>query len=158
MLLQTWKCINSLSRGQHHSKVTPALGRGEDNHTHQSHCDPSSGLEADCWSDYRAHQPKETSQGPTQEKHPAVECYHLWETPGLIQLKPKATPDLPTNSIGTKRCPQLAKRAIEDDWTEGNSGSATTLGAHNTQETPKKHNILVNRGQCTVGHCRISSS
>ena len=30
--------------GQYHPKVTSALGRGEDNHTHQFNCSPSSGL------------------------------------------------------------------------------------------------------------------
>ena len=53
---------------------------------------------------------------------------HLWQRPGLIQLKPKADPGWPTNHTGTKACPQQGKGATAGDWTEGEHSSATTQG------------------------------
>ena len=37
--------------------------------------------------------------------------------------------------LGTKHCPQQAKRASADDWTEGISGQDTTEHRQNTLET-----------------------
>ena len=71
---QAWQCASSPNRSQHHATVTPALGRGKDNHTHQSDCSPSSGLEAGSWSDCRPCPPGTASQGTTQGKRPAVWC------------------------------------------------------------------------------------
>ena len=48
---EAWQSASSPDRGQHNSKVSPALGRGEDNHTHQSDCGSSSGLGTDIRSD-----------------------------------------------------------------------------------------------------------
>lgn len=48
-LQQVWHYASSPDNGQHHSEVTPALGRGEDNHTQD--CSPSRGMEADIWSE-----------------------------------------------------------------------------------------------------------
>lgn len=44
-------------KSQHHSKVTFTPGRKEDNHIHQFHCSPSSGLGANIWLDCRPHTP-----------------------------------------------------------------------------------------------------
>ena len=66
---------SSLNRGQHHSKVTPALGRGEDDYTQQSNCGPSSGLWPGIWSERRPHPPTKASQGTKQGKCPAFWCY-----------------------------------------------------------------------------------
>ena len=51
---------------------------------------------------------------------------HLWQMPGLTQLKSKAVPGWFTNIAETKQCPEKAKKAIADDLTEGKSGSAIT--------------------------------
>ena len=48
---QAQQCATNPDRG--HVKVSLALGRRGDNHTHQSNYSPSSGLEAESWSDCR---------------------------------------------------------------------------------------------------------
>lgn len=67
----------SPSSAQQHSKVTPLRevirpvllrSRGEDNHTQQSHCSPSSGLGSDIQSDCQSHPPTKTSQGAAQRE------------------------------------------------------------------------------------------
>lgn len=111
--LQAWRGASSPDEGQCHSEMSPAPGGGEDNHTHQSQLaavvggGQTSGLTAG-----PAHQ--RTSQGATSTRPVLL---HLWRTPALTQLKPKVAPDWPTNSPGTKPCPQQAKTPCADDWT-----------------------------------------
>jgi len=50
---------------------------------------------------------------------------HLWQVPGLAQLKAKVIPDWPTNNTRPNFVHNRQKRAIADDWTEGKCGSAT---------------------------------
>ena len=71
---QAWQGA-SPDREQHHSKVSPALGRGEDTHTNQPDCSPCNGIEVAIWSDCRPDPPTRASQGTTQGKHPAIPNY-----------------------------------------------------------------------------------
>ena len=82
---QDWQHASSSNKSQHHSKVTAALEGEEGNYTHQSDCGPSSGLGIDIWSEYRLHSPTKASQGTTLWKHPTVQCYSIWQMPGLTQ-------------------------------------------------------------------------
>lgn len=80
----------------------------------------------DIWSDYRPHQQAKASQGTTRGKHLVVQCDCTpgkWaESRHLVwhNYKPKAAPDWPLNSVGTKPSPQQAMWTITADWTEGN--------------------------------------
>lgn len=87
--------------GQQHSKVSPALGRVEDNHTHWSDCSQSSGLRANVWFDCRSCPPTKTSQKTRKVPYSLV-LQHLWQTPGLIQPQLKVALDWPTNNTRTK--------------------------------------------------------
>lgn len=98
---QSWQCANSPKRGKHHSKVTLALGQGEDSDTHQSRCSPSSTLEADSWCDCRPLPPTKAAQ----EQHKESTLHSSAIASGLTRLKPKVAPDWPTNNMGTKPCP-----------------------------------------------------
>ena len=69
---QAGQCASSPDWGQHHSKVTPALGRDEDSHTHQFDYGLSNVLAADVWSDYRPCSPMKAFQGTTQGESPAI--------------------------------------------------------------------------------------
>ena len=130
---QAWWCAISPGRGQHHSKVTPVSGRGENNHTHQCVWAPAQDWGPDVWSDCRPHPPAKVSQGkfPCSSEPP-----RLWQTPDLTQLKPNVAPDWLTNNPETKPCPQQGKRTTADKWTEGKSISATAGGR--TQPTWEK--------------------
>ena len=59
-----------------------------------------------------------------QGKCPAFWCNYI-SGKCLVStlLKSKAAPDWPINNTETKLCPQQAKRAITDNWTEGKHAS-----------------------------------
>ena len=120
--------VSSPNRDKCHSNVTLALGRGGDHHTHQFHYNPSSGMEADIWSDYRSQQTK-AMKGTKEGEHPTVKCDcspRKWaEDRHLVWLNSKSKAPY---SIGTKSCPQQAKRVIANDWTKGQHGSVTIVG------------------------------
>lgn len=123
----------SPSSDQNHSKVTPALGRRENNHTHQFHCISISKLEEDIYYDCWPCPLTKTSQGASQmvvqtggqislttglvhQWKPLSEQYResplkFWEmswgkTSGLTHLRPKTAPNFFLNSTVTKLCPQ----------------------------------------------------
>lgn len=64
---------------------------------HTPDCSPSSGLQADSWSDYRPGPPKCFPVDNTEKVPYSLVLLHLRQTPGQTQLKPKASTDWPTN-------------------------------------------------------------
>lgn len=98
----------------------------------------------------------ESFSGTTQRWCPVVRCYC---NSGLTQLKPKVTPDWPTNDSGTKSCPQQTKTAPVDACTEGKSSSATAAGhGQHTREIALKCWRRGSGGRGTSGDHRTTSS
>ena len=67
---------------------------------HQSEGCPSSGLEADNWSECRSTHEQKLLRGNRWKVPCSLALLHLWQMPGLTQLKPKAYTDWPTNTTG----------------------------------------------------------
>lgn len=127
VVLPAWEYASSPDSVQHHSKMTPTLGRGKDNHTYQSKCCPSSGPGADIWCDCRSYSPIKASQETTQGKCPAVLCY-CSSGKSQSEMKPKSAPDWSTkNEMIKPFAHRQAKKIIEGDRTEG-KGGFTTIG------------------------------
>lgn len=116
---QMWWCASTPDRSQHHPKVTPTLGRGEDNHTQQFDCSLSNGLETDIWSDLRPCPPTSFLGGQQRDNVLTLVGPHLCQKPSLTQFIPKVAQDWPINNTGTKPWALQAKRTIADGWTEG---------------------------------------
>lgn len=113
---QAWQCASCPDRGQHHFKVTPALGRGKDTTHISKTVAPTVGLGADGCYDCRLHPPMKFSQGTKQRKHPVVWCYcNSGKMPGLTQFNLKEGQVWPTNTTGTKYCPQQKKRGTANN-------------------------------------------
>ena len=134
-----WHCASSPYRDQHHTKVTPAPGRGG------SPCKPCP--------------PTKASQG-THRQSTAGQCYCISGKHGAClnsssrwpQTGPLTT-QRPSPSHNRQREP-LQKMALK-----ANAASAIIVGhRQQTQETHQKCRVLVNRGHCPVGHHRIFSS
>lgn len=69
-------CLASCKQTRQASKVTPAPGRKEENHTHQFDYSHSSWLGADICSDGRPCTPTKASQGMAQGDQTVVQCSH----------------------------------------------------------------------------------
>lgn len=120
--------------------MTSNLGKGENNHTHETKCK----LEEDIGSNNRPLPPVNASQETTQEKCPIVWCYcisgkclvSLNSSPLWPQTGPLTTQGL--NSVHNRQ------RITADDWTEGKHTSATTVCTYVTHirdnpEVPCSH-------------------
>ena len=87
-------CTNSLNRGQYHSKVTLALGKGEDNHTQQFKDSPSRVLWADIQSDCPTNQQK-----PHRGSTKSVQQFRVTAAPAEGWSRHLSLLTLPTNEI-----------------------------------------------------------
>jgi len=76
---------------------------------------------------------------------------HLWRMPGLTQLKPKVVSDWPTNSIGTKPCPEWAESHCRWwDWRQKQLSHNSRAQATHIGETPE----APGSGEQEIMHCR----
>ena len=128
---EDWQCTSSPDRGQYHSKVTPALGRRKENHTHQSDYGPSSGLGEDSWL-----QVLPINECFSKDNTGKVPC-SLGATASLANswtysTQAQNSPDWSISTTGTKHCPQQAKRATIDDWTWRKNQHSHNSRAHAT--------------------------
>ena len=129
---QAWQCVSCPKQSQYHSKVTPAPGRGEGNHTHQSDCKLNSGLGADSRSDRRPHPSTKPSQGHALP-FGAASISGKWLA--WHDSSPRWPPDWPTKDTGAKPRPPQAERKT--------AARPTTVGrAQHAQETPWKGQLL----------------
>lgn len=117
--LQAWRGASSPDKGQCHSKMSPAPGGGEDNHTHGSQLAAVvGGGGADIWSEGRPCSPTNFS-GSNKHKAGATEslanpCSDSTQTPGGPRLAHKQPRDktLPTTGKDTL-CGRLDLRQRE---------------------------------------------
>lgn len=84
---QDWQFANCPKRGWYQPRVTPALGKGEDNT--RSNCNPSIGLESDSMSNCRPCQPMNTSQDNTGKALCIIVLLNLWPIPGVTHQSPR---------------------------------------------------------------------
>ena len=147
VVLPAWQCAGSPKRSQHHSRATLALGKGEDNHTHQSNYSPSSGLGADIWSHCRSCPP----MFPRRQHRESAPQFGAtaFLTNFLTQLSPRW---LRTDPLTTQAPNPVHSRQRESLLRIGPKAKAAQLQQYNACNIHKRHQILVNRGHCIAEH------
>ena len=127
---QAWHCASSPDSRQYHSKVTPAVGRGEENHTYHSDSDSSSG-----WG-----QTSGLTAGPT---HPQklLKGQH-WDstlqsgmTIALTHLKSKASSNSPFKIQGLKPANNRKREPLQITGLKAN----TAYPQEGAQNTYRRH-------------------
>lgn len=127
---RTWQCAGRSCGGKHHSKVTPTLEKGEDNHTYQSKEAPEvDRRQTSALTTGSAHQ--QNLLRTTQGKHPAVWCYCISST-HLVWLNPsprhtRTSPLIPQEPDSAHN---KTKTAIADDCTRRKKHLSCSSRAH----------------------------
>ena len=159
VVVQSWQCASSPDRDHHLTKVTPTPRRWENNHTHQDDCSHSSGMKAGLL----ALPTRESFSGDDTGKFPSSLVLHFWQMLHLTQLKPKAAPDWPTNTMRPNNAYNRQREPLQMTGLKGKNknknknSSAQQQSTHNTHiETPLKQQVLENKGHYIAGHHRTS--